>query len=147
MIDEMIARVQVLRRQSSEMQGKLSRIQTELDALNNEIRKALDVTGEQYGDWLMAELLRNGVKAGVVNDARGAIEDDHLRARGFWRYLDHPVMKRTLYNRAPICFSKTPLELRTAAPLMGQDTREILTGMLGYTIEEVDRLKAEDVLT
>jgi len=106
-----------------------------------------DWTGEQYGDWLMAELLRNGVKAGVVNDARGAIEDDHLRERGFWGYLDHPVMGRTLYNRAPIRFSKTPLELRTAAPLVGQDTREILTGMLGYTSEEVDRLKAEDVLT
>jgi len=56
-------------------------------------------------------------------------------------------MGRTLYNRAPIGFSKTPLELRTPAPLIGQDTREILTGMLGYTIEEVERLKAEDVLT
>jgi benzylsuccinate CoA-transferase BbsF subunit/naphthyl-2-methylsuccinate CoA transferase subunit len=56
-------------------------------------------------------------------------------------------MDRTLYNRAPICFSKTPLELRTAAPLIGQDTREVLTGMLGYTNEEIDCLEAEDVLT
>jgi len=104
-------------------------------------------TGEHYGDWLMAELIGNGVKAGVVNDARGVIEDDHLRKREFWTYLDHPVMGRTLYNRAPIRFSKTPLELRTPAPLLGQDTRQILTGMLGYTNEEVDRLKAEDVLT
>ena len=102
---------------------------------------------EQYGDWLMAELLQNGVKAGVVNDARGAIENEHLRGREFWAYLDHPVMERTLYNRAPICFSKTPLKLRTAAPLLGQDTREVLTEMLGYTNEEVDRFKAEDVLT
>ena len=106
-----------------------------------------DWTSGQYGDWLTAELIRNGVKAGVVNDARSAIEDDHLKERGFWKYLDHPVMGRTLYNRAPIRFSKTPLELRTPAPLLGQDTRQILTGMLGYTNEEVDRLKAEDVLT
>jgi len=104
-------------------------------------------TEEQYGDWLMAELLQNDVKAGVLNDARGAIEDEHLREREFWAYLDHPVMERTLYNRAPICFSKTPLKLRTAAPLLGQDTREVLTEMLGYTNEEVDLFITEDVLT
>ena len=46
----MISRVKVLRRQSSEMQGKLGRIQAELDNLNNEIKSALDAAGEEYAD-------------------------------------------------------------------------------------------------
>lgn len=113
------------------------------EELNNLIE---EWTSRQYGDWLMQELLRNGINAGVVNDARGAIEDEHLRERGFWVYLDHPVVGSTLYNRAPICFSKTPLLMERAAPILGQDTKEILTGMLGYSEKEVDQLVAEEVL-
>lgn len=103
-------------------------------------------TEGQYGDRLEKRLLQNGVKAGVVNDARAAIEDDTLRQRDFWAYLDHPVVGRTLYNRAPIIFSKTPIEMKTAAPLLGQHTKQVLTEMLGYTEEEVDRFTEEEVL-
>ncbi|WP_027716132.1 CaiB/BaiF CoA-transferase family protein [Desulfuromonas sp. TF] len=99
-----------------------------------------------YAEHLMKELIQNGVKAGVVNDARGAIEDEHLRQRGFWSYLDHPVMGSTLYNRAPIRFSKTPLRMEAAAPLLGQHTLEVLTGMLDYTEAEVNTLIEENVL-
>jgi len=100
----------------------------------------------QYGDWLADSLLRQGVKAGVVKDARQAIEDEHLRRRGFWSYLDHPVVGRTLYNRAPITFSETPVAMKTAAPLIGQHTMSVLTAMLGYSENEVDELTEQGVL-
>lgn len=103
-------------------------------------------TAPQYADWLMAELLHQGIKAGTVRDAREAIEDEHLRRRGFWAYLDHPVAGVSLYNRAPITFSETPVAMETAAPSIGQDTAEVLTGMLGYSPAEVDSLTAEEVL-
>lgn len=103
-------------------------------------------TATQYSDWLMAEFLRHGVKAGMVRDAREAIEDEHLRQRGFWSYLDHPVVGVSLYNRAPITFSETPVVMETSAPSIGQDTMEVLTGMLGYSPAEVESLTAEEVL-
>jgi len=101
----------------------------------------------QYAEILMEKLVNAGVKAGVVNDARGAIEDRHLIERDFWVYLDHPVMGISLYNRAPIVFSKTPVQMKSAAPLLGQDTKEVLTEFLGYTEEEVNELAEEGVLT
>ena len=103
-------------------------------------------TRDKHAGQLMKQLLDAGVCAGVVNDAREAIEDDHLAARGFWSYLDHPVAGSTLYNRAPIVFSDTPIEMKTPAPLLGQHTDEVLTGFLGYTREELDALKSADVL-
>lgn len=103
-------------------------------------------TKSRYANWLMNELLQNGVKAGVVNDARGAIEDEHLKKRDFWSYLDHPVVGNTLYNRAPIRLSKTPLRMETAAPLLGQHTKSVLTEMLDYTQEEISVLIEEKVL-
>jgi benzylsuccinate CoA-transferase BbsF subunit len=104
-------------------------------------------TRHQYADWLAEELLRHGVKAGTVKDAREAIDDEHLRQRGFWSYLDHHEVGPALYNRAPITFSSTPIVMETAAPSIGQHTRQILTSRLGYTDSEVDALEKEDVLT
>ncbi len=103
-------------------------------------------TGNQYADDLMEKLCRHGVKAGVVNDARGAIEDKHLRQRQFWAYLDHPVVGSTLYNRAPFMMSKTPIEMNTAAPILGEHTRQVLTGMLDYSDTEVDDMIEKELL-
>lgn len=103
-------------------------------------------TANQYGDWLMDALLAAGVAAGVVNDARDAIEDEHLRQRGFWSYLDHPEVGRSLYNRAPIVFSATPLRMETAAPSIGQHTKEVLGEMLGYSEAEIEVLANNNVL-
>ncbi len=104
-------------------------------------------TCNQYADQLAEKLSAAGIQAGPVNDARAAIEDPHLIEREFWSYLDHPVVGSTLYNRAPIMFSKTPIEMNTAAPILGQHTREVLSNTLGYTEEEIDQLAKEDVLT
>ncbi len=113
------------------------------DALNENVEAW---TCDQHADDLMESLCAQGVKAGVVNDARGAVEDKHLRERDYWAYLDHKVVGNTLYNRAPMIFSKTPIEMRTAAPLLGEHTREVLTGMLAYTDTEVDQMVEDDLL-
>ncbi len=104
-------------------------------------------TRNQYADQLADKLSAAGIQAGPVNDARAAIEDRHLIEREFWTYLDHPVVGSTLYNRAPIMFSKTPIQMKTAAPTLGQHTREVLSNMLDYTEAEIDQLMSEDVLT
>ncbi|NMF88979.1 CaiB/BaiF CoA transferase family protein [Aromatoleum petrolei] len=103
-------------------------------------------TATQHGDWVMDALLKAGVPAGEVRDAREAIEDEQLRRRGFWAYLDHHEVGVSLYNRAPIVFSHTPLEMKTAAPSIGQHTREVLGGMLGYSHDEIEDLVSQEVL-
>lgn len=103
-------------------------------------------TAGQYADWLMDTLLRAGIPAGKVNDAREAIENEHLRQRGVWTYLNHPEVGVSLYNRAPIVFSETPVRMESAAPSIGQHTKEVLGGMLGYSEAEIEALARDDVL-
>lgn len=103
-------------------------------------------TRTRYAEDLMRTLVRFDVPAGCVNDARGAIEDEHLRQRGFWAYLDHPEVGSSLYNRLPVVFSKTPARMKTAAPLLGQHTREVLSGMLGYSDSDIDRMIEDEIL-
>jgi len=104
-------------------------------------------TRRHHGEDLTERLARQGVPAGIVNDARGVIEDGHLIDRGFWAYLDHPEVGISLYNRAPFIMSRTPVEMQKAAPLLGQHTREVLTEMLGYSMDDVQKLAEEGVLT
>ncbi|WP_051305507.1 CaiB/BaiF CoA transferase family protein [Desulfogranum mediterraneum] len=104
-------------------------------------------TSHQYGDTLADQLQEQGIPAAPVNDARDAIADPQLRARGFWHYLDHPVMGTTLYNRAPLCFSKTPVQMTRAAPLLGEHTQQVLQEMLDYSEEEIRRLADQGVLS
>lgn len=103
-------------------------------------------TAERYSDWVVDELLDRGVKAGMVKDAREVVEDEHLRRRNFWAYLDHPVVGVTLYNRAPIVFSRTPLVMETPAPSIGQHTKDVLAGMLGYSEAEIEEMSKGDIL-
>ena len=44
-------------------------------------------------------------------------------------------------------FSDTPLRVAEPAPLFGQHTAEILTGLLGMSAEEVQQLEADAVVS
>ena len=42
--------------------------------------------------------------------------------------------------------SATPCEVKTAAPLLGQHTDEIMTGLLGYSAGEIEELRKKGAL-
>ncbi|KQP19401.1 CaiB/BaiF CoA-transferase family protein [Pseudorhodoferax sp. Leaf267] len=96
---------------------------------------------------LMANLQALGVAAGVVQTARDVVEHDpQLAHRGHWVTLDHPEMGTALYNQPPFRFSTTDVQVRSAAPLLGQHTREVLREVLNLSDEQYDDLLADDVL-
>ncbi len=103
-------------------------------------------TRAQQGEWFAEALCSRGIAAAMVRDAREVVDDPMLREDGFWVYLDHPEVGYTLYNRAPIKMSETPLVMRTAAPSIGQDTKEILAQLLGYTETEITQMSDDEVL-
>lgn len=123
----------------STKEGRLTN-QDELDA------RIEEWTSGQYGYILMIKLLEAGVRAGVVHNGQSVVEDLQLQERGFWSYLNHPEAGLTLYNESPVVMSKTSLKLRTPAPLLGQHTKEVLTGILQMKEEEIKQLEAAGVL-
>jgi benzylsuccinate CoA-transferase BbsF subunit/naphthyl-2-methylsuccinate CoA transferase subunit len=42
--------------------------------------------------------------------------------------------------------SGTPCEVKSAAPALGQHTNEVMTGLLGYSLDEVEALRAKGAL-
>jgi benzylsuccinate CoA-transferase BbsF subunit len=96
---------------------------------------------------LMLELQGKGVPAGAVQDARDVTRHDpQLQHRGHWVRLPHAEMNESIYNNLPFRFSRAPVRPTRPAPLLGEHTREILGGMLGFSEAEIEELQAQQVL-
>lgn len=96
-------------------------------------------TRERTAREVMAALQSAGAPAGVVQDAADLLDQDpHLRERGHWVYLDHPEMGRTIYSGSPFRMTGWPSAPRRAAPLLGEQTRDICRELLELTDAEIE---------
>ncbi|OAE62278.1 CoA-transferase [Achromobacter xylosoxidans] len=66
------------------------------------------------------------VPCGPINDFHQAMQDPHYAARGMVQELDHPKLGRMKTVGIPTKFSRTPGQIRRAAPLHGEHTDEVL---------------------
>ena len=93
------------------------------------------------------ELLQNaGVPAIALFDARDLVENEHLRARGFWKPITHPDSGTYDFPGLPIALSRTPATIRRPAPGFGQHNREVLAEVLGMGDDGIDALFAAGIL-
>lgn len=116
-----------------------------------EHRDELDPLVEEWtvrqGAEAAAETLqRAGVPAGVVQNCLDLHQDPRLAAWGMFQYLEHQEMGPSPYEGHQFCLSKTPGELRWAAPVMGQHNEYVFTEILGLSREEIARLTEDKVI-
>ena len=90
-------------------------------------------------DWL-AKLEAAGVPCGPINSIDQVFADPHVKERGIWRTLPHPVAGTAPTTANPIRLSETPVEYRSAPPLLGQHTHEVLSRVLGWSDEQIEAL-------
>ena len=93
----------------------------------------------------MRVLAEAGVPASSVNDTMDLFNDPHLRARGFVREVDHPVLGKVPLLGPPARLSASDVSLEPA-PLLGQHTEEILLEELSMSKSEMDSLFANGTL-
>jgi crotonobetainyl-CoA:carnitine CoA-transferase CaiB-like acyl-CoA transferase len=95
--------------------------------------------------WL-DELESAGVPSGPVNDFAQVFADDHVRSRGMQVHVDHPFAPQLSLIRNALAFSETPITDYRAPPLLGENTREVLTSQLGYDASKLDGLRQRGVI-
>lgn len=96
---------------------------------------------------LAERLQRRGIAASPVRNAGDLLdESSDLRARGAFEWLEHPVMGRTVYTAPTARLSRTPGQLGSAAPLLGEHTESVLLETLGMDIDEFNELRNTGVL-
>lgn len=75
----------------------------------------------------------------------GLLEDPHLNAIGFFEKRDHPVEGNVRTMRASSRWSLTQPAHFDGAPILGQNTREVLSHV-GYSPEEIEHLHSDGAI-
>jgi crotonobetainyl-CoA:carnitine CoA-transferase CaiB-like acyl-CoA transferase len=98
-----------------------------------------------YEEW-EAILLPSGVPMGAVNSLDAVVAHPQVAARQAIVETTHPVAGTVRMTAPPVRLSATPGSVRTAAPLLGQHTEEVLRNRLALDDEEIGRLRADGVI-
>jgi formyl-CoA transferase len=90
-------------------------------------------------------LAKARIPVGPVLDTLEVLNDPHYNQRGSIVEFNHPERGKYKMPGCPVKMSKSIPEY-TAAPLLGQHNEEIYAEWMGYSKEEVARLKEEGVI-
>ena len=89
---------------------------------------------------------RRGIPAGPINSIETVLTEDYAAERELVRRVPHSQAGDTPTVANPVRFSGSSIRYDRAPPVLGEHTREILCGDLGYSEEEIRRLEKAGVL-
>jgi len=87
-----------------------------------------------------------GVPCGPINSIDAVFADRQVRARGMRIDLPHPRAGSVPLVANPLRMSQTPVTYRTAPPLLGAQTREVLGQRLALSAAEIDELAERGII-
>ncbi len=97
--------------------------------------------------WQTTEILQAvGVAAFPTMHSKDLDEDPHIGGRGFFSQLPHPEVGVRKHPGIPWHTARGPNGVRSAAPILGADTDQVLRDVLGYPADRIARLREAQVL-
>ena len=97
-------------------------------------------------DEIVNQFNEAGVPCARVNTIPEVAADPHIRDREMIVEFDHPEIGKVPLIGNPIKLSKTPVEIRTSAPALGEHNEEIYRDLLGLSQQELHKFKQEGVI-
>jgi crotonobetainyl-CoA:carnitine CoA-transferase CaiB-like acyl-CoA transferase len=111
--------------------------------LKNLVAEAL--RGKTKEEWV--RILNEGtVSCGPINDMSNVEQDPQVNARGLVVSLQHPVTGTVKTAASPLRFSESPVTYRSAPPLTGEHTDEVLSEWLEVDAARLEQLRAAKVI-
>jgi len=97
-------------------------------------------------EWM--SILKNAgdVVCCLVQNIADLENDPQVLANGYIVERNHSTLGRIKVLGSPFQFSKTPAEINTEAPQFGQHTEEVLVNICGYTWDEINELKRDEII-
>jgi crotonobetainyl-CoA:carnitine CoA-transferase CaiB-like acyl-CoA transferase len=82
----------------------------------------------------------------LVNSIDDLPEDPQMLENNYIVDYEHPSWGPTKVVGVPVRLSKTPGDPRAVAPEFGEHTEQVLIELLGYSWEDIGRLKEQEVI-
>lgn len=103
-------------------------------------------TREQDDYELMSKLQSAGVAAAPSLSSEGLFKDPHLKERGIYTQVDHPVIGKDWVVRPPWKLSAFPGAIDKRSPLIGEHNDYVFKTLLGMSDEEIRKLQEEEAI-
>lgn len=121
---------------------------------NSERLKRFEETNGIVADWIktfnkndLQELLdSNGIPISPILSIKDIFEDEHYKERDNIIEIDHPRLGKFKMPGIVPKFSKTPGEVKSIGPDLGEHNEEILFEILNYSKEDIEKLKNKGVI-
>lgn len=92
------------------------------------------------------QLLDVGIPCGPINSIDQVYTDPQVLARAMLVEMPHPTAGSVKLAGSPLKFSRTPTQMDTHPPLLGQHTIAVLGEVLDYSNEEIRELRENGVI-
>jgi formyl-CoA transferase len=96
-------------------------------------------------EWL-ARLDKAGVPSGAIRSVGEVCDGNLLKARSMIAEMAHASAGKVKAVKNAVHLSQTPLDSYQAPPKLGEHTRAVLTGLLGYSVSEYEALQRENAI-
>lgn len=83
---------------------------------------------------------------GPINKMREVFEDPHVKHIGLVKTLDHPTGGNIRVVGPPVRYSEAANTARSAPPLLGQHTDEVLRDLLNYDETKINALRESSII-
>lgn len=87
-----------------------------------------------------------GIPCGPINTVDKVVANEQVIARDMILEVEHPIAGTTRIPGIPTKLSRTPGEIRMAAPVLGAETEKILSQYLGFTSDQITELREKRVI-
>jgi formyl-CoA transferase len=108
-----------------------------------------EVIEDVLKDYTMEEattlVLSKGIPAGPILNVKQILSDPHVKEREMFVEMDHPTLGRITVNGCAIKLMDTKPSVRTPAPSLGQNNKDIYEDILGLSDEQFNELKEKQV--
>ena len=88
----------------------------------------------------------SGMPYAAINDIQATLNHAHTKARNMVIEVDHPECGTIKMVNTPVKYSEHQPVVRSAPPVLGQHTDEVLSDHLGLSAAEVDALREKGVV-
>lgn len=104
------------------------------------------VFGTDRVDAWLGKMRAAGIACGPIQSIDEVFTDEQVLARDMRVSMPHPTAGEIRLAGSPLKLSATPVEFRLPPPLLGEHTDEVLTGLLGCSVQEVAWLREHGVI-